>query len=265
MSPKAETSPTQKNSKRQDLTGKRFGQLTVLEYDTEKKKWKCQCDCGNLTYKTTGHLNACTATSCGCLKAARLHTGNKYIDGTELRCVLDDRIVKPENPSGYVGVSPSRGLWLAQIKYKGKYYYLGRYSKPEEAAKAYGRAKELVQEDARDLEKAWDEIHRDDPALPHRSEITPMEYRVNFATEYETTPVPRAVRSNNTSGVPGVSRRRDKWAAKITYQKVSYHLGDFAEKEDAISAIKDAETILLADPQRFVEEYGAKCPAYRNK
>ena len=85
MSPKAETSPTQKNSKRQDLTGKRFGQLTVLEYDTEKKKWKCQCDCGNLTYKTTGHLNACTATSCGCLKAARLHTGNKYIDGTEHR------------------------------------------------------------------------------------------------------------------------------------------------------------------------------------
>lgn len=115
------------------------------------------------------------------------------------------------------------------------------------------------------MEKAWDEIHRDDPALPHRSEITPMEYRVNFATEYETTPVPRAVRSNNTSGVPGVSRRRDKWAAKITYQKVSYHLGDFAEKEDAISARKDAETILLADPQRFVEEYGAKCPAYRNK
>ncbi len=29
--------------------------------------------------------------------------------------------------------------------------------------------------------------------------------------------------------------------------------------------IMAAEALLLAAPQRFVEEYGARCPAYRNK
>ena len=252
-----------------DIKGKTFGYLTALE-PTEKRYrrdviWLCQCKCGNRAEVPATRLVSGNTLSCGCLKTDRLHTGNKYIDGTELRCVLDDRVPKPENPSGYLGVSPSRGRWLAQIKYKGQYYYLGRYATPEEAAKAYGRAKEQVQEDARVLEKEWDEIHADDPSLPHRSDIQPMEYRQNYATEQEPTPVPRAVRSNNTSGVPGVSRRRDNWAANITYQKVSYHLGDFSEKEDAISARKNAESLLLADPQRFVEVYGAKCYAYRNK
>lgn len=72
MLPKAESSHSMKSSKRQDLTGKRFGQLTVLEYDQEKQKWKCQCDCGNVTYKTTGHLNAGTVTSCGCKQKQNL-------------------------------------------------------------------------------------------------------------------------------------------------------------------------------------------------
>ena len=58
--------------KRQDLTGKHFGKLTVLEYDPEMQKWKCQCSCGNLTYKNTGYLNAGTATSCGCKQKQNL-------------------------------------------------------------------------------------------------------------------------------------------------------------------------------------------------
>lgn len=35
-----------------DLTGKRFGKLTVISLNEERDKyntalWKCQCDCGN--------------------------------------------------------------------------------------------------------------------------------------------------------------------------------------------------------------------------
>ena len=159
--------------------------------------------------------------SCGCLKAARLHTGNKYIDGTELRSVMDDRVFNPNNQSGYVGVSPSRGQWLAQIKYKGKHYFLGRYSKPEEAAKAYARAKEIIQEDARVLEKVWEELHSDDPLLPHRSNLEPFEPSPNYSEVREATPVPQVVRTNNTSGTPGVYKKRDKWVARITYKKTN--------------------------------------------
>ena len=51
-----------------DLTGTRFGKLTVLAYDACEKKWKCRCDCGNsadvrATLLVSGHT-----ASCGCAK-----------------------------------------------------------------------------------------------------------------------------------------------------------------------------------------------------
>lgn len=53
-----------------DITGQRFGILTVIEpvYIPEKKrwKWKCQCDCGNTTYSSANNLKA-GVQSCGCL------------------------------------------------------------------------------------------------------------------------------------------------------------------------------------------------------
>ncbi len=51
---------------RQDLRGKFFGILKVLEYDKEKQKWKCLCKCGNIHYVQTGHLNSGETNSCGC-------------------------------------------------------------------------------------------------------------------------------------------------------------------------------------------------------
>ena len=170
---------------------------------------------------------------------------------------MDDRIFNPENLSGYVGVTPSRGQWMAQISYKGKHYNLGRYGKVEEAAKAYARAKELIQEDAKILEKVWDELHSDDPELPHRSMLEPFESSPNYTEERKATPVPQVVRTNNTSGTPGVYKKRDKWIARITYKKKNYYLGYFTEKEDAVAARKAAEAVLLSDPQQFVAEYGA--------
>lgn len=43
----------------------------------------------------------------------------------------------PRNTSGYKGVYWSRGLWQAEIRANGRKYYLGRYSTPETAHKAY--------------------------------------------------------------------------------------------------------------------------------
>ena len=252
-----------------DLKGKTFGYLTALEPTDKRYRkdivWLCQCQCGKITEVPATRLVSGNTLSCGCLKAARLHTGNKYIDGTELRSVMDDRIFNPENQSGYVGVTPSRGLWLAQIKYKGKQYFLGRYGKPEEAAKAYARAKEIIQEDAKILEKVWDELHSDAPELPRRSDLAPFEPSANYTEEREATPIPQVVRTNNTSGVAGVYKKRDKWVARITYQKTNYYLGNFTEKEDAVAARKEAQSLLLSDPERFVEEYGSKCRTSQNK
>lgn len=55
-----------------DLTGQKFGKLTVLERDIDKKDkekvyWKCQCDCGNIASVMSGQLKSGKTMSCGCL------------------------------------------------------------------------------------------------------------------------------------------------------------------------------------------------------
>lgn len=54
-----------------DLTGKRFGKLTVLEYyETRRGQayWKCKCDCGNCKIVRGNHLRTGKVKSCGCLR-----------------------------------------------------------------------------------------------------------------------------------------------------------------------------------------------------
>ena len=52
----------------EDLIGKRFGKLVVLENLPHGLK-KCQCDCGNTTVVKTYNLTNGNTQSCGCLKS----------------------------------------------------------------------------------------------------------------------------------------------------------------------------------------------------
>lgn len=57
-----------------DLSGKRFGKLVALERvadhvsagGAKKVRWKCRCDCGNITYVSSGNLKGGHVLSCGC-------------------------------------------------------------------------------------------------------------------------------------------------------------------------------------------------------
>ena len=65
-------------SKLNDLTGKKFGRLTVLSRSNnntndKKPKWICCCDCGNLTEVAGNSLISGRTKSCGCLKAETSH------------------------------------------------------------------------------------------------------------------------------------------------------------------------------------------------
>lgn len=54
-----------------ELTGQRFGRLTVLRRDGSnaygKSMWLCQCDCGNLHRVVSACLKNSKVRSCGCL------------------------------------------------------------------------------------------------------------------------------------------------------------------------------------------------------
>lgn len=80
-----------------DLTGKRFGKLVVIEAlpsNKRNKKWKCQCDCGNITTPTTSALIKNKSAGCGCgvkdyFKAYRIAKGkNPDVSIQEKLCKL---------------------------------------------------------------------------------------------------------------------------------------------------------------------------------
>lgn len=73
-----------------DLIGKRFGRLIVIEkafvkkVGKSKKKrqfWKCKCDCGNIVYVDTNHLNSGHTKSCGCLLLDFCHDRTENLIG----------------------------------------------------------------------------------------------------------------------------------------------------------------------------------------
>lgn len=59
-----------------DLTGKTFGRLTVLQLDTKattkNKKWLCQCECGTIKSIQGCNLTSGVTQSCGCLHKEKI-------------------------------------------------------------------------------------------------------------------------------------------------------------------------------------------------
>ena len=60
-----------------DLSGQKFGRLTVLEKvdsqvtpnGTKRTMWKCQCDCGNVVIRSQQNIRTAKHASCGCWKS----------------------------------------------------------------------------------------------------------------------------------------------------------------------------------------------------
>lgn len=80
-----------------DITGKRYGRLTVVSRapnrDSRRSQWLCVCDCGG-TKTTLGHtLRIGRAKSCGCLHdegnpapLLKFHTHGESRTSAEYRC-----------------------------------------------------------------------------------------------------------------------------------------------------------------------------------
>lgn len=74
------------NGRMRDLTGQKFGRLTVKKYIgitgvARRAVWECDCDCGNTDYFTTQALTTEKTISCGCYhkeKSSVNHSGKKF-------------------------------------------------------------------------------------------------------------------------------------------------------------------------------------------
>ena len=100
-----------------DLTGQRFGILTVLEKAPSKNRhtcWKCKCDCGNIVDVSAEYLrrkNSSTVRSCGCLLSSNIKQKEKEKKKNYLAGRRFGKLVVIEN----TGKSGNQGIiWKCQ-------------------------------------------------------------------------------------------------------------------------------------------------------
>lgn len=98
--------------KAKDLTGMRFGRLTVIERVPSKSghaRWKCLCDCGNYTEALSNNLKSGAKVSCGCAA----HPGSRGITPSNFNDLTGKRfgrltVVRRISPVG------SKVRWLCR-------------------------------------------------------------------------------------------------------------------------------------------------------
>ena len=262
-----------------DLTGRRFGRLTVLEYGMDasgKQKWKCRCDCGNVVYKATGHLNA-GAVSCGCLKKKDL-TGRRFGKLTVLgraegkrqrnllwqcRCDCGNLCEKPTAELN-AGTARSCGCnWRQQRVRAGDRFgrLVAEQPTGQRTAKsvvwrcrcdcgntADVRSTLLVSGHTTSCGCVRQELDkvRDFKKILTYTDGTCIEFARNIGKR-------RADTSPDT-GVRGVVLRGGSYQAQITFRKKRYYLGRFSRLEDAVKARKQAEERVEAYAENFEKQ-----------
>ncbi len=214
-------------SRLNDLSGQRFGRLTVLRLTDnvvgKKKKYVCKCDCGNEIIVQAGNLANGHTRSCGCLvidKNSEQKKVNEYeiIDGyvrvklndtDYMFCDIDDwqRLKKygwGKSVGGYV---------VSGTKEEGDIYF---------HKKVTNTTSEIV-----------DHINRN--KLDNRK----CNLRI---TNQRVNAINSKLPSNNTSGHKGVRlNKHGSWVASITVNKKHIYIGSFRTKEEAVKARELAE------------------------
>ena len=90
-----------------DLSGRKFGKLTVLGINRERPtriRWNCLCECGKATAVDTTSLKSGRTQSCGCLRLPAVHAAcfTHGRTGTYLHRtwgLIIQRCENPNNPS----------------------------------------------------------------------------------------------------------------------------------------------------------------------
>lgn len=130
-------------AKTNDLTGQKFGRLTVISAASTSGRpglsYTCKCDCGNTVQVRGDSLTSGSTQSCGCFAEEQRIAALKskaFINGTQPSKLTSTPTAA--NKSGVVGVNwdKARGKWQAGIRFKGKRYNLGRYEHLQDAIDA---------------------------------------------------------------------------------------------------------------------------------
>ena len=232
-----------------DLTGQKFGRLTVIEKTTERKNgkivWKCLCDCGSgkEVYVTSGGLNSGNTQSCGCLQKEMAALSakkdfNKYIVHEDYYEIFDEKgrsfyidLEDFEKIHEYRWYLTKRGYWGAYNPKTKKKIMLHKFLCPTDSYSV-------------------------DHVNHNKNDNRKKNLRPASALENNRN---RQISHTNKSGFIGVSHNGSSWIAHININNKTKHLGSFKKKEDAIKARLEVEAKYFGEfaPQRHLfEQYG---------
>ena len=211
-----------------DLTGKRFGALTVVEKAPSKNRyimWACRCDCGKDHVVAQVYLLKGLVTSCGCGICRHTRRQVDYTGRTFWNLTAIRRIVN--------------GKWL------------WRCTCGNETVATAANVKKGITTSCGCVRREASEkrITKDNVLQHYEGTCVTMIRKITSGK----------LRSNNRSGYTGVSIRHnvacDVYVATIMVKKRKIHLGTFADMASAIAARKDAERKYFG---KIISEYDAE-------
>lgn len=204
---------------RKDLTGQRFGRLTVLGQSDHRTKsrnalWRCQCDCGNEIETTKARLISGGAASCGCGRKPPL---KNWVGKRFGRAVVQE----------YAGKENGHQLWRCRCDC-GQVFVANQSNLQDGQTVSCGCRR------------------REQPGL-------------HFVDGTLVEGIQSKKRSRaNTSGVRGVyfNKKRGKWIAQIMFKGRCYYLGGYDKLEDAAKARAKGEEMFDDFLAWYQREYG---------
>ena len=260
-----------------NLTGKRFGHLTVLN-DTEKRQngyrmWRCICDCGREIIVSTKKLQRGTVTDCGCIpkKTARNGSIAEDLEGRQFGYLTV--LYRTENRKGRVQwvcrcrcgrekTVSAHDLKSGTVQSCGCKVREGSHNKVNLVGKRFGRLTVLYETEKRDKRGSvyWrclcdcgNQTEATESALvggtcrscgclqkENQKKIAQYLHRVDgTCVEWLEK---RKFRKDNTSGFRGVYKMKNgRYRVDIGFKRDRFYLGTYTELQEAIDARLEAE------------------------
>lgn len=207
----------------EDLTGRRFGKLTVVrrvENKNNRTRWLCRCDCGSECEVTAQDLKSGHTKSCGCHRTLELRDRKSNLTGMKVGRLTALYATEKRDAKGSV-------FWHCrcdcgnELDVTEDCLIHGNY-------RSCGCRKQEIQANIGET----------------------LTFVDNTCVEWLKS---RKSRSDNTSGFRGVYQSRNgKWKVAIGLQKKTYYLGTYETFEEAKKVRLRAEELLH---DGFIEAY----------
>lgn len=231
-------------STKQDLTGKQFGRLTVLKFDSYKESdnswavpmWLCKCSCGKEAVIRGKDLKSGNTTSCGCYQKEYATIHYKKYNPYE---IIDDYVI------------------MYTLKGEPFYIDLDDLDKVKDICWMKDKKGYIVgTKDGKHIK-----LHRlitdcpDDMVVDHKNGSESLhdnrKSNLRLAT-FSQNEMNKKIGINNQSGVVGVylDKASNKWTAQIGFNNKTLYLGRFDDFNDAVIARKQAEERYFGDFSR---------------